>query len=106
MQETAAKRAYKTSSFSLSDISLTSYQRKVTSDCVCRAMLVAAAKQAGAEVGDLGIARDTEGHTQACLEKAISQQVDVLVTTGRASCCIVAALLHHCHESAFKMADS
>lgn len=47
-----------------------------------RAMLVAACKVAGAQVVDLGIARDTEGHVQACLEKAIKQQVDVLVTTG------------------------
>ena len=47
-----------------------------------RAMLVAACKVAGAQVVDLGIARDTEGHVQACLEKAINQQVDVLVTTG------------------------
>ena len=47
-----------------------------------RAMLVAACKQAGAQVVDLGIARDTEGHVDACLEKAISQQADVLVTTG------------------------
>ena len=47
-----------------------------------RAMLVAASKQAGARVIDLGIARDTEGHVQACLEKAISQQVDVLISTG------------------------
>ena len=49
-----------------------------------RAMLVAACKVAGAQVVDLGIARDTEGHVQACLEKAINQQVDVLVTTGEA----------------------
>ena len=47
-----------------------------------RAMLVAAAKQAGAQVIDLGIAKDTEGHTEACLEKAISQEANVLVTTG------------------------
>ena len=47
-----------------------------------RAMLVAASQQAGAQVVDLGIARDTEGHVEACLEKAISAQVDVLLTTG------------------------
>ena len=47
-----------------------------------RAMLVAACKLAAAEVVDLGIARDTEGHVEACLEKAIKQQVDVLITTG------------------------
>lgn len=47
-----------------------------------RAMLVAASKQAGAQVMDLGIARDTEGHVEACLQKAITAQVDVLVTTG------------------------
>lgn len=50
-----------------------------------RAMLVAACKVAGAQVVDLGIARDTEGHVEACLEKAINQQVDVLVTTGETS---------------------
>ncbi|DBA77249.1 hypothetical protein WJX79_006001 [Trebouxia sp. C0005] len=50
-----------------------------------RAMLVAACKVAGAQVVDLGIARDTEGHVEACLEKAINQQVDVLVTTGGVS---------------------
>ena len=48
-----------------------------------RAMLVAACQQAGAEVLDLGIARDTEGHVEACLDKAVSQQVDVLITTGQ-----------------------
>lgn len=47
-----------------------------------RAMLVAACKQAGAQVMDLGIARDTEGHVEACLQKAIAARVDVLVTTG------------------------
>ena len=45
-------------------------------------MLVAAAKQAGAHVLDLGIARDTESHVQACLEKALAAHVDILVTTG------------------------
>ena len=45
-------------------------------------MLVAASQQAGAQVVDLGIARDTEGHVEACHEKAISAQVDVLLTTG------------------------
>lgn len=59
-----------------------------------RAMLVAASQQAGAKVVDLGIARDTEGHVKACLQKAINAQVDVLLTTGvcgnsmwPASCC-------------------
>ena len=47
-----------------------------------RAMLVAASQQAGATVVDLGIARDTEGHVQACLQNAIAAQVDVLRTTG------------------------
>ena len=47
-----------------------------------RAMLVAACQLAAAEVVDLGIARDTEGHVEACLERAIKQQVDVLITTG------------------------
>lgn len=48
-----------------------------------RAMLVAASQQAGAQVLDLGIARDTEGHVEACLDKAVTQQVDVLITTGQ-----------------------
>lgn len=50
-----------------------------------RAMLVAASQQAGAKVLDLGIARDTEGQVEACLEKALKEQVDVLVTTGNAT---------------------
>lgn len=54
-----------------------------------RAMLVAASQQAGAHLLDLGIARDTEGHVEACLQKAVSQQVDVLITTGH---CIHCAL--------------
>ena len=32
--------------------------------------------------------------TQACLEKAISQQVDPIVTTGYALCSMLAGLLH------------
>lgn len=47
-----------------------------------RAMLLAACKLAAAEVVDLGIARDREGHVEACLDRAIQQQVDVLITTG------------------------
>ena len=50
-----------------------------------RAMLVAASQQAGAKVLDLGIARDTQGQVEACLKKAIQEQVDVLVTTGSAA---------------------
>lgn len=60
-----------------------------------RAMLVAASKQAGARVLDLGIARDTEGQVQACLQKAMTAQVDVLVTTGeqaKNTVCIVEAI--------------
>ena len=54
-----------------------------------RAMLVAASQQAGARVLDLGIARDTPGHVEACLQKAISQQVDVLITTGLLCMCLL-----------------
>ena len=35
-----------------------------------------------AQVTDLGIARDTEGHVQGCLERAISSGVDILITSG------------------------
>ncbi len=51
-----------------------------------RAMLVAASTQAGGKVVDLGIARDTEGHVEACLERAISQHIDILVSTGIITC--------------------
>lgn len=34
------------------------------------------------QVTDLGIARDTEGHLEGCLERAISLGVDVLITSG------------------------
>ncbi len=47
-----------------------------------RSMLLAAAARAGAEVLDLGVARDTEGHLEGCLAAAIEQRVDVLVTSG------------------------
>ena len=47
-----------------------------------RSMLLAAARSAGAEVHDLGIARDTLGETEGCFDKAIQQGVDVLITTG------------------------
>lgn len=45
-------------------------------------MLLAAAGAAGAEVLDLGIARDVEGHLEGCLDKALDAGVDVLVTSG------------------------
>ena len=31
---------------------------------------------------DLGIARDTEGDTEACFARAIDQGADVLITSG------------------------
>eukprot|EP00198_Chlamydomonas_reinhardtii_P008997 XP_001698334.1 molybdenum cofactor biosynthesis protein [Chlamydomonas reinhardtii] len=50
-----------------------------------RAMLLAAAAKAGAEVVDMGVARDTEGHLEGCLAAAIEQRVDVLITSGGVS---------------------
>ncbi|KAK9807616.1 hypothetical protein WJX72_004182 [[Myrmecia] bisecta] len=50
-----------------------------------RAMLLAAARGTGAQVTDLGIARDTVGQLEACLERAIQAKVDVLITTGGVS---------------------
>jgi len=50
-----------------------------------RSMLVAAAIKGGAKVTDLGIARDTEGHLEGALERAIREGVDVLVTSGGVS---------------------
>ncbi|GLI59317.1 hypothetical protein VaNZ11_001172 [Volvox africanus] len=50
-----------------------------------RAMLLAAAARAGAEVVDLGVARDTEGHLEGCLATAIERGLDVLVTSGGVS---------------------
>ena len=34
------------------------------------------------QVTDLGIAKDTDGHLQGCLEKAIAMGIDVLITSG------------------------
>ena len=48
-----------------------------------RSMLLAAASSAGADVIDLGIARDTEGEVEACFENAVSQGADVLITSGK-----------------------
>ena len=47
-----------------------------------RSMLLAAAAAAGAETVDLGIARDAEGAVEACFDRAVEAQVDVLITTG------------------------
>lgn len=47
-----------------------------------RSMLLAAAAGAGAEVMDLGIARDTEGDVEACFSRAVSEGADVLITSG------------------------
>lgn len=46
-------------------------------------MLLAAAGAAGADVLDLGIARDVEGHLEGCVDKALAEGVDVLVTSGQ-----------------------
>ncbi|KAF5838303.1 MoaB/Mog domain-containing protein [Dunaliella salina] len=48
-------------------------------------MLIAAAAQAGYQVTDLGIARDTQGDVAGCLDSAIAKGVDVLITTGGVS---------------------
>ncbi|KAG2490454.1 hypothetical protein HYH03_011090 [Edaphochlamys debaryana] len=50
-----------------------------------RSMLLAAAAKAGCESVDLGVARDTEGHLEGCLQAAIAQGVDVLITSGGVS---------------------
>ncbi|KAG2449667.1 hypothetical protein HYH02_005196 [Chlamydomonas schloesseri] len=50
-----------------------------------RAMLLAAAAKAGAEVVDMGVARDTAGHLEGCLAAAIDKGVDVLITSGGVS---------------------
>ena len=34
------------------------------------------------QVTDFGIAKDTEGHLNGCLEKAIALGIDVLITSG------------------------
>lgn len=47
-----------------------------------RSMLLAACSSAGAEAVDLGIARDTEGDTEACFARAVDQGADVLITSG------------------------
>lgn len=38
-----------------------------------------------AQVTDLGVARDTPGHLEGCLQAAIDKGVDVLVTSGGCS---------------------
>lgn len=48
-----------------------------------RAMLLAAAATAGADVVDLGIARDVEGHLEGAVDKAIAVGADLLVTSGQ-----------------------
>eukprot|EP00877_Chromochloris_zofingiensis_P014371 jgi/Chrzof1/9188/Cz03g39060.t1 len=50
-----------------------------------RAMLLAAAGGAGADAVDLGVARDTEGQVEGCVDQAIAAGVDVLVTSGGVS---------------------
>lgn len=50
-----------------------------------RAMLMAAAAQRHCKVLDLGIARDDEEHLERVLEKAISSEVDILLTSGGVS---------------------
>ncbi|GFR45630.1 hypothetical protein Agub_g7038 [Astrephomene gubernaculifera] len=50
-----------------------------------RAMLLAAAARAGAQVVDLGVARDAVGQLEGCLAAAIEQRADVLITSGGVS---------------------
>lgn len=50
-----------------------------------RPMLLAAAVDAGADVLDLGIARDDAGALEAALDDAIARGADVLLTTGGVS---------------------
>ncbi|KAJ9531517.1 hypothetical protein QJQ45_015012 [Haematococcus lacustris] len=50
-----------------------------------RSMLLAAARQAGCKVTDLGVARDVEGHLEGCVQAAVQQQVDILITSGGVS---------------------
>ncbi|MEW5308598.1 MAG: hypothetical protein WDW38_000543 [Sanguina aurantia] len=50
-----------------------------------RAMLLAAAAQAGAVVTDLGVARDQMGQLEGCLDRAIAQGMDILITSGGVS---------------------
>jgi molybdopterin biosynthesis enzyme len=45
-------------------------------------MLLAAVASTGAQVLDLGIARDVEGQLEGALEKALAAGADVLVTSG------------------------
>ena len=47
-----------------------------------RSMLLAASSAAGAETLDLGIARDTEGETEACFSRALEEEADMLITSG------------------------
>ena len=47
-----------------------------------RAMLLAAVQQSGAETLDLGIAQDTQEQVEASFNQAVTQQADVLITTG------------------------
>uniref|UniRef100_A0A7S0UQY7 Molybdopterin biosynthesis protein CNX1 n=1 Tax=Polytomella parva TaxID=51329 RepID=A0A7S0UQY7_9CHLO len=50
-----------------------------------RALLLAALSKAGADTLDLGIAKDTEGHLEACLARALAADVDVFITSGGVS---------------------
>nr|XP_043636386.1 molybdopterin biosynthesis protein CNX1 [Erigeron canadensis] len=50
-----------------------------------RAMIVAAAKQQRCKVIDLGIARDDEDEIKTVLDKALSADIDILLTSGGVS---------------------
>jgi gephyrin len=49
-----------------------------------RAMLLAAARAAGAAAVDLGIARDGEGDLEGAVSRAAAARADVLITSGAA----------------------
>lgn len=60
-----------------------------------RSMMLAAASSAGAEVIDLGIARDTRGDVEACFAEAVAQEADVLITSGIPNETITVMLVWH-----------
>ena len=49
-----------------------------------RSMLLAAARAAGAQVTDFGIARDSQQDVQQAFQHVVDSTVDVLLTSGKA----------------------
>ena len=47
-----------------------------------RAMLLAAASEAGADVTDFGVARDREEDVKAAFQRVVDSDVDILLTSG------------------------